>query len=92
MARPKTTLNEIMGKNGETKTISLSNLHEYLGEKMPSLEYHPMGRVRLIRALAMRFGPGYRNLPGVSALLKEFDDNAKTEIIAQKIKNASRRS
>lgn len=88
----RTTLNEILGGSGDKRSWGLSDLPNLLGEKMPKLEYHPVGRLRLVRALSMRFGPGYRNIPGVSDILKEFEDNMQTEVITQKIKNASRRT
>lgn len=76
MSRPKATLNEVMGGSGGQKTgraPSLENLHELLGEKMPKIPLNGVGRVRLIQALKNRFGVGYRNLPGISDMLKDFD-------------------
>ena len=72
MARPKVSMNEVMGK-GATQKITLANLPEILGEKMPRLPLNRVGKVRLIQALKNRYGTGYRNLPGISDVLKEFD-------------------
>jgi hypothetical protein len=79
----KTTLNELMGKHGEAlhkEGMDLEDLPKILGDGMPKLEFHAIGRVRLMRALQQRFGHGYRNVPGVSGLMKKFDDAAKTEM------------
>lgn len=76
------TLGEVMGNGPSAKHggIDLHNLHELLGEDMPKLEFHALGRVRLIRALRNRFGAGYRSKPGISELLNKFDQEAHTEL------------
>lgn len=79
----KSTLNELMGQRGEDfhKTgVSLSDLPDLLGEGMPKLEFHALGRVRLHAALRNRFGDNYRSMPGISQLVQEFDREAKTEL------------
>lgn len=79
----KATLNELMGKKGEQAASSGLDLHDLpsvLGEGMPKLEYHALGRIRLMRALQQRFGNGYRNLPAVSGILHKFDEQAKIEL------------
>lgn len=79
----KTTLNEIMGGHGEKASkqgLDLHDLPALLGEGMPKLEFHALGRVRLMRALRNRFGDGYRHLPGVSEAIKQFDHHAKVEL------------
>jgi len=75
MARPKVSMNEVMGK-GAAQKITLSSLPEILGEKMPRLPLNRVGKVRLIQALRNRYGASYRNLPGVSDVLKEFETAA----------------
>ena len=84
MARgSKTTLNELMGKRGESferSGVELDDLPDLLGEHMPKLEFHALGRVRLIQALRARFGDNYRNLPGVSEVLQKFDEKAHTAL------------
>lgn len=77
----KTTLNEIMGKRGEhfhSHGVEFDELPDLLGEGMPKLEFHALGRVRLQAALRQRFGDNWRNLPGIQKLMKRFDDEAET--------------
>ena len=77
------TLGEIMGKKGEQahgRGIELHDLHDLLGEGMPKLEYHALGRVRLMRALRQRFGEGFRNVPGIQDVIGKFDREAKIEM------------
>lgn len=79
----KTSLNEIMGKGGsaaKSRELSLDDLGELLGERLPKIEFSPVGRMRLTTALRNRFGDGYRNLPGIDNILKEFDDHAKFNV------------
>lgn len=72
-ATKKVSLAELMGKSGAQGGIELSRLHEVLGDKTPELPRNPVGRHRLITALAQRFGPNFRNMPGVSGLMRQFD-------------------
>jgi len=74
MARPKVSMNEVMGKAGAVKRISLASLPDILGEKMPRIPLNGVGKVRLVQALRNRYGAGYRNLPGVSDMMAEFDE------------------
>ena len=85
----RNTLNELMGSRGSSakaKKLSLDDLGELLGEKMPKLEFHPVGRLRLTTALRNRFGDSYRNLPGISDILSEFDKEVDFGIKLQKMK------
>lgn len=78
----KTTLNEIMGKRGEDfhKTgVEFDDLPDLLGELMPKLEFHALGRIRLQAALRQRFGDNYRNMPGIQGLMSKFDSEADIE-------------
>ena len=81
----KVSMNEIMGKNSGPK-ISLKNLHEVLGEKMPRLPKNRVGRMRLVQALKNRFGSGFRNLPGVQEVMSDFDDNIKDQTTLNKMR------
>lgn len=87
MARPDKetlppTLNEIMGK--KSSLDKLENLPEILGEKMPEMEFNAVGRMRLLRAFRNRFGQGFRNLPNVSKILKDFDEEVSfNKVITQ---------
>jgi hypothetical protein len=85
----KTSLNELMGSKGEkggAKSLSLDDLGGLLGERMPKLEFSPVGRLRLTQALRQRFGDNYRNLPGIEHILKEFDKETKMNVRIQEIK------
>lgn len=74
------SLNELMGKAGGSE-ISLDSLPELLGDRMPELPLDRVGRFRLQRALKNRFGEGFRNIPGVKGLLKEFDKRMKFSVL-----------
>lgn len=80
----KVSLRELMGKNGGKAT--LKDLPELLGERMPDLPRNNVGKHRLLTALKGRFGNGYRILPGVSDILKEFDEDVRFEGQVQKLK------
>lgn len=93
MSKGKGSLAEIMGRKAESaehRELSISDLKELLGEGMPKLDFHRLGRVRLLRALKQRFGPGYRNVPGISNILKEFDEEASFELKLHKMKLAKK--
>lgn len=85
----KASLNEMMGSSGakaESKGLGLDDLHDILGEKMPKIEYTPVGRLRLITALRNRFGDGYRNLKGIDGILSEFDKEAAFNVKLHEMK------
>lgn len=79
----KTTLAELMGKAGaeagESGKLKLSQLGEILGDACPELPRTAVGRHRLVRALQQRFGNNFRSLPGVKALVEEFDKDMEFE-------------
>lgn len=66
------SLGELLGGAQE---MSLDNIQDILGEKMPELPRNSIGRFRLIKSLQQRFGNGFRNIPGVQGIIKEFDDD-----------------
>ena len=85
----KLTLNEIMGSSGEKakkRKLSINDLENLLGERMPKLEYSPVGRLRLTTALRNRFGDSYRNMPGIDDIMKEFDREADFNVKIQEMK------
>ena len=75
------TLAELLGKDVEH--LSLKDLPKILGEKMPDMPANRIGRYRLNNALKIRFGPGYKNIPGVKNILSDFDKNMETENIVK---------
>ena len=73
-------MGELLGKSGsEQKEVKLKDLHELLGEKMPDLPKDRIGKFRLNQALHIRFGAGYKNIPMIKNILKEFDDEVSLE-------------
>lgn len=83
----KVSLNELMGKSGtKKKKLSLDDLGDLLGERMPKLEYSPVGRIRLITAMRNRFGDSWRNLEGISDVMSDFDKEAKFAVKLQELK------
>lgn len=86
----KVSLGELMGsagKKAESKKLSLDDLGELLGERMPKLDFTPVGRLRLTTALRNRFGDQYKNLPGISDVMKEFDKEAAFNVKLQEMKS-----
>lgn len=73
----KASLNELMGKSAEKRDLSLDDLQELLGDRMPNIEFSPVGRLRLITALRNRFGDNYRQLKGIDGILREFDEESR---------------
>lgn len=76
----RASINELMGsagKGAKSRKLTLDDLGDLLGERLPKLEYSPVGRMRLTTALRNRFGDSYRNLPGIDDILHEFDEEAK---------------
>lgn len=84
----KTSLNELMGGGAQQgkKELGLSDLEELLGERMPKLDYTPVGRMRLTTALRNRFGDNYRHLKGIEGIIEEFDREIKHNVTMAKLK------
>lgn len=85
----KATLGELMGKSGAKhgkKNLSMDHLPDLLGEAMPEMPINSVGRFRLINALRNRFGNGWRNIPGVRDIIKDFDSKVELEERIHKIK------
>lgn len=86
----KVSLGELMGKAGGAqksgKKLTLDDLSDLLGERMPKLEFSPVGRLRLTNALRNRFGDNYRSLAGIDDVIKEFDEEVKFNIKVQEMK------
>lgn len=81
----KASLHELMGKSGG-KDLSLNDLGELLGDRMPRLEFTPVGRMRLTTALRNRFGDNYRQLPGIDRIMKEFDEESSFKVKLEEMK------
>jgi len=76
------TLGEVMGRKGahaQERGVSLHDLPDLLGEGMPKLEFHALGRVRLMRALRQRFGENFKSVPGIQHVIAQFDHEARQE-------------
>jgi len=84
----KVSLAELMGGEGAAKSSSLTldQLPLILGDAMPEMTKDNVGRFRLIKALQQRYGKNFRRLPGVSGLIKEFDEDVKFEHQVGKMK------
>ena len=85
----KVSINELMGSGGSRakgKKLTLDDLGELLGERLPKLEFSPVGRMRLTTALRNRFGDNYKSLPGIDDIMREFDSEAKFNVKLQEMK------
>lgn len=85
----KTSINELMGSGGSKakgRKLTLDDLGELLGERMPKLDFTPVGRLRLTTALRNRFGDGYLSLPGIDNILEEFNKEAAFNVKLQEMK------
>jgi hypothetical protein len=79
-------LGELLGSAANKQNLGLKDLPELLGEKLPELPMNRIGKFRLINALSQRFGPGFRNIPMVSGILKEFDQQMNDENVIRQNK------
>lgn len=89
MARPEkselpTTLNELMGRG--VRLENLEDLPDVLGEKLPEMSFDEVGRLRLLKAMRIRFGDGFRNIPGVKKVLQDFDQEMRVRSVIKKNK------
>lgn len=85
----KANLNELMGGKGresKKRKLTLDDLEDLMGERLPKLEYSPRGRYRLLTALRNRFGDNFKALPGISDILEEFDKEAQFAVKLQEMK------
>ena len=76
-------LGELLGESGTKSNLSMKDLPELLGEKMPELPLNRVGMHRLMQALKNRFGVGYRNVPMIQNIMKEFKQNMNDQSIIQ---------
>ena len=85
----RVSLAEIFGKKGgelDGAPLSMDDMKELLGDNMPKVSFTQAGRLRMVRALQQRFGDNFKNIPGVNAFLKDFDDESKHKMRVAKIK------
>lgn len=86
----KATLAEIMGPRGaqssKDRKLTMKDLPDLLGEGMPELQFNQVGRIRLMRALKQRFGASFRNIPGVSDIVRDFDDESRFSLDVKRMK------
>jgi len=55
--------------------VELKGLEAFLKpEEIPHIDGSPLGRHRLIQTLRNKYGEGFRNKPGISRILKDFDE------------------
>lgn len=90
----KISINELMGSKGgkaKNKKLSLDDLEDLLGERMPKLEFTPVGRLRLTTALRNRFGDNYRHLAGIDDIMKDFDRESDFHCKLMEMKMIGRR-
>lgn len=74
------------GRESKKRKLTLDDLEDLLGERLPKMEFSPRGRFRLLTALRNRFGESFKNLPGISDILQEFDKEAEFNVKVQKMK------
>lgn len=81
----RASLGELIGKGNNS--VSLDNLGEVLGERMPELPRNAIGRNRLIQSLRHRFGDQFRNIPGVKQAIADFDEEVRFAGVLYDMKN-----
>jgi len=81
-ANKPASLAELLGKDAGS-SLGMADLPSLLGEKMPELPKNRIGKFRLTNALKLRFGPGFRNIPGIKNILEEFEHDMETENIVK---------
>lgn len=69
------TLGEMTSKSDGQ--MELGPIKEVLGEDMPDITPTPLGRFRLLHALATKFGQNYRNNGRALKALTHFDNEHK---------------
>jgi hypothetical protein len=81
------TLNEVLGNKVDMSgPLGLKDLPKLLGPTAPQVDINPIGRIRLIRALARRFGANYKSVPGVKDIMNDFDKQHAFARTVQSIK------
>jgi len=77
----KKTKDNYLGKVKKIKmlpSVDLGDISNFFRpEEMPLIDASPIGRHRLLQALRNKFGASFRNIRGVSSMLKEYDIQVK---------------
>lgn len=85
MKQNKANIVKRLAKLGPIPMVDVSRIGKLLRpEEMPAIDHTPLGRHRLVQALRNKYGDSFRNKPGVSSALKDFDE--QSEIIKKAIK------
>jgi hypothetical protein len=83
--RPKdqpASLAELLGKEASGR-LTAKDLPKLLGAKMPEMPRNRIGRYRLMNALKLRFGSGYKNIPGLKDIISDFDADVDVENVVK---------
>lgn len=57
--------------------LDLGPIKKVLGDDHPPIDETQVGRIRLVRALAQKYGMGYRSNPDVKGALDHYDKEVK---------------
>lgn len=88
MKRTKTNTIQILQRLAAAPKLELNGLERFFKEEeMPMVDISPIGRHRLLQAFRNKFGDTYRNKPGVSKILKDFDDQRDFFLKAMKARD-----
>ena len=79
------TLNKI-AKSKNFGDFNDSKFRAHIGEDAPKLEPTKLGQYRLMMGLRNKYGANYRNIPGISEALKDFDLEVRYHKIMKKLK------
>lgn len=68
--------------------MNMGPIKDVLGDDMPEIGPTPLGRFRLISALANKFGQNYKNIPKAKKALDHFDNEHKFFSTLRKLQGA----
>lgn len=87
----KVSLGELIGAKAASQGMSLDNLEDIFGEKVPELPRNTIGKFRLRNALRQRFGDEYANIKGVKQLLSDFDEEVRFAGVIHDLKKVGKK-
>lgn len=77
MKNQKQKLVQKLAKLGGVPRVDTSKVSKFFKpEEMPAVDHTPLGRHRLVQALRNKFGETFRNKPGVSDAIRDFDEQS----------------